>query len=150
MRKNRPPLTPEMRALIRAKLMTRRSMLAGTGAAALGVSTLAACGTGEKKKKLVAPADKSETEKVVGFANWGQYMDVDEEDETVFPTLAAFEKKSGLKVSYAEDINSNDEYYGKISGQLANGQDIGKDIVVFTDWMTGRMIKKGYTQPFTA
>ncbi len=151
MRKNRPPLTPELRALVRAQLMTRRSMLAGTGAAALGASTLAACGTGAKEKpKLVAPADRSAAEKVVGFANWGQYMDVDEKDETVFPTLVAFEKKSGLKVSYAEDINSNDEYYGKISGQLANGQDIGKDIVVFTDWMTGRMIKKGYTQEFTA
>ena len=31
-------------------------------------------------------------------------------------------------------------------GQLANGQDIGYDIVTLTDWMAARMIRLGYTQ----
>ena len=41
-----------------------------------------------------------------------------------------FEKQTGIKATYAEDIDDNDTYYGKIQGQLKNGHDIGKDIVV--------------------
>jgi spermidine/putrescine transport system substrate-binding protein len=147
MSKSRPPLSPEARALVRAQL-SRRSMLAGAGATALGLGAVSACGTGSSSApEIKAAADKSDAEKVVNFANWEQYMDVDDATKG-FPTLEAFEKKSGIKVTYAEDIDDNDSYYGKISGQLKNGQDIGKDIVVFTDWMAGRMISKGYTQAF--
>ena len=63
-----------------------------------------------------------------------------------YPTLEAFEAKTGIKVDYAEDIEDNDSFYGKINGQLKNGQDIGYDIVTLTDWMAARMIRLGYTQ----
>ena len=54
--------------------------------------------------------------------------------------------KTGIQVTYAEDIEDNDSFYGKVSGQLANGQDIGYDLIVLTDWMAARMIRMGYTQ----
>jgi spermidine/putrescine transport system substrate-binding protein len=81
----------------------------------------------------------------VAWANWTLYLDYDEATKT-YPTLEAFKQQSGLDATYSEDIDGNDTYYGKIQGQLANGQDIGKDIVVFTDWMAGRMVRMGYTQ----
>jgi spermidine/putrescine transport system substrate-binding protein len=57
-----------------------------------------------------------------------------------------FQQKTGIKATYAEDIDDNDAYYGKIQGQLKNGQDIGKDIIVLTDWMAARVIRQGYVQ----
>ena len=104
------------------------------------LAALAACGTGSARRPVAAasatgpakpsPAtDRSATEKVVNWANWTLYLDYDEETKK-YPTLEAFQKKSGLKATYAEDIDDNDTYYGKIQGQLKNGQDIGKDIIV--------------------
>ncbi len=155
-------LPPEVRALIsmqhRTGRLSRRSLLRGAGALGLG-AFLAACGTpgsgaapapsaagGPTDAPGPAPAaDVSDTEKTVAWANWTLYLDYDDETKT-YPTLEAFKQQSGIDASYSEDIDGNDTYYGKISGQLANGQDIGKDIVVFTDWMAGRMVEMGYTQ----
>ena len=104
------------------------------------LAALAACGTGSHAPsggggRPTGPAkpspatDRSATEKVVNWANWTLYLDYDEETKK-YPTLEAFQKKSGLKATYAEDIDDNDTYYGKIQGQLKNGQDIGKDVIV--------------------
>ena len=49
-------------------------------------------------------------------------------------------------MEYTEDINDNDEFFGKISPQLAAGRSPGRDVVVLTDWMAGRMIRLGYLQ----
>lgn len=150
------PLDPRLRALIDARL-SRRSVLLG----AAGLSALAACGTGSGTPSTGATAsrvpgagpspaaDRSDTEKVVNWANWTLYLDYDEKTKK-YPTLEAFQKASGLKATYAEDIDDNDTYYGKIQGQLRNGKDIGKDIVVFTDWMAGRCIRSLYVQQLDA
>jgi spermidine/putrescine transport system substrate-binding protein len=145
------PLDPRVRALVEARL-SRRSVLLG----AAGLSALAACGTGPATPsggstaasgpaKPSPAADRSTTEKVVNWANWTLYLDYDEKTKK-YPTLEAFQKQSGLKATYAEDIDDNDTYYGKIAGQLRNGKDIGKDVIVFTDWMAGRCIRSGYVQ----
>src|SRR5688572_5120301 len=79
-----------------------------------------------------APAeDLSSSKKLVRWANWTQYLDQDDE-LTSYPSLEAFEQQSGITATYAEDIDDNDTFYGKISGQLKNGQDIGYDIVTLT------------------
>jgi spermidine/putrescine transport system substrate-binding protein len=146
------PLDPRVRALVEARL-SRRSVLLG----AAGLTALAACGTGGDSPpagggagttgpaKPTPAADRSDQEKVVNWANWTLYLDYDE-DTKKYPTLEAFQKQSGIKATYAEDIDDNDTYYGKIQGQLKNGQDIGKDVVVFTDWMAARLIRSGYAQ----
>jgi spermidine/putrescine transport system substrate-binding protein len=92
-------------------------------------------------------ADRSATEKVVNWANWTLYLDLDEETNK-YPTLERFQSETGIKATYAEDIEDNDSYYGRIQAQLRLGQDIGKDIVVFTDYMAARMIRQGYAQKF--
>ena len=147
----RRPLDPRVQALVQARL-SRRSVLLG----AAGLATLAACGTGSSTPsgsggggtaaaKPSAAADRSATEKVVNWANWTLYLDYDE-DTKKYPTLEAFQKQTGIKATYAEDIDDNDTYYGKIQSQLRNGQDIGKDVIVFTDWMAARCIRSGFVQ----
>jgi spermidine/putrescine transport system substrate-binding protein len=144
------PIDPRVQALVRASL-SRRSVLLG----AAGLAALAACGTGSDTPsgsggstgpaKPSPAADKSATDKVVNWANWTLYLDYDEETKK-YPTLEAFQKTTGIKATYAEDIDDNDTYFGKIQSQLRNGQDIGKDIIVFTDWMAGRCVRSGYAQ----
>jgi spermidine/putrescine transport system substrate-binding protein len=154
--RRRPSLSPAEAALVRAQLsggragqsLTRRSLFGGAGALSLG-AVLAACGTGGSSGSSAAgpsPAkDLSKTDKVVNWANWTLYLDFDDKTKT-YPTLVNFEKINNIKATYDEAIEDNDSYYGKIQGQLKNGQDIGKDIIVFTDWMAGRVIRQGYTQ----
>ena len=143
-------LSPQVRALVRAQL-GRRSVLRGMGVAGLGVG-LAACGTGGTPSSggsgggaPQAAEDRSEEEQVVNWANWTLYLDLAEDGKT-YPSLETFQEQTGLEVSYSEDIDGNDSFYGRVQGQLANGDDIGQDIVVLTDWMAGRMIRLGYTQ----
>ncbi|GEL94342.1 ABC transporter substrate-binding protein [Cellulomonas composti] len=142
------PEDPLVRALVaqaqRANL-SRRTFLLGAVGTVGTAAVLAACGTGSPSSTAQTAKDVSATDKIVRWANWTQYLDQDD-DGTSYPTLVEFEKQSGLKVTYAEDIDDNDAFYGKVSGQLANGQDIGYDIVTLTDWMTARMIRLGYTQ----
>ena len=143
---NRAVRDERVQQLVRSQL-SRRTVLRGAGGAGVAAA-LAACGTGDTEdsaKPEPTVKDKSATDKVVRWANWPAYLDYDEDTKS-YPTLEKFESETGIKATYAEDIDDNDSYYGKIQGQLRNGDDIGKDIVVFTDWMAGRLIRQGYVQ----
>ncbi|KSU64927.1 ABC transporter substrate-binding protein [Arthrobacter sp. NIO-1057] len=145
----RLPQDPQIRALVKAmgqRSFSRRSVLSTAGALGL-TGLLAACGTGGSSgtKTEVAVTDISDTDPTVNWANWTLYLDYDDKKKT-YPTLDAFTKETGIKVNYAEDIDGNDSYYGKVQGQLKSGQDIGQDIITLTDWMAGRLIRQGYTQ----
>ena len=144
--RNRAVRDERVQQLVRSQL-SRRTVLRGAGGAGVAAA-LAACGTGDtgdSAKPEPTVKDKSATDKVVRWANWPAYLDYDEDTKN-YPTLEKFESETGIKATYAEDIDDNDSYYGKIQGQLRNGDDIGKDIVVFTDWMAGRLIRQGYVQ----
>ena len=130
------PLSPEARSIINSQI-SRRALLAGAGAVA-GAGALAACGSG---------GSSGAAKDTVRWANWTLYIDVDESGKK-YPTLEAFTKQSGIKVKYSEDINDNDEFFGKVQGQLKLKKDIGYDIVTPTDWMASRFIRLGYTQKF--
>lgn len=147
-RRDPSTLSPQARALIKAQL-GRRQVLAGFGAAGVGLG-LAACGTGgtpsaSSSGAPSAPADVSADDPTLNWANWTLYLDLADDGQT-YPSLEAFQEQTGITVAYSEDIDSNDSFYGRVQGQLANGQDIGQDIVVLTDWMAARMIRLGYTQ----
>lgn len=131
--------------------LTRRGLLTGTlGSAALlaTAGTLAGCGTkGAQQTEAGCKSDDlSATEKKLAFSNWPQYMDVDEKDESKRPTLDAFIAKSGIQVTYTEDVNDNNEFFGKVQNQLAGCQPTGRDLMVLTDWMAARMIRLGWIQ----
>jgi spermidine/putrescine transport system substrate-binding protein len=127
-------LSPEARSILNSRI-SRRAVLAGAGAVA-GASALASCG-----------GSGSDSATTVRWANWTEYLDLDEAG-TGYPSLQAFEEKFGLTAVYSEDINDNDEFYGKIQGQLKLGEDIGYDVITPTDWMAARLIRLGYTQKF--
>jgi spermidine/putrescine transport system substrate-binding protein len=106
--------------------MTRDELLR-RGAAGVTVLSLpgllAACGGGDD-------GGGGEVEDVLNFSNWPFYMDTEGKRH---PTLEQFTAQTGIEVNYFEDINSNDEYFAKIQGRLAQGQGIDRDIIVATD-----------------
>ena len=62
----------------------------------------------------------SDTEKLVNWSNWPEYIDVDDKTKAR-PTLDAFTKQTGIKVNYTEDYNDNDEFYAKVRPLLDGG-----------------------------
>ena len=90
--------------------------------------------------------DQSATSKELTWSSWVAY--VDEDDDGRRPTLEAFQRKSGINVELREDINDTAEFDAKVRPQLDAGQDIGRDLVVLTDWMCALWIAKGYAQWF--
>jgi spermidine/putrescine transport system substrate-binding protein len=148
-----PDLTsPAMRAALARGLTTRRTLM--TGMFGVGATlALAACGSegtsstasGGAAPTAAAAQDLSDTEKVVNWSNWPQYIDVSD-DEKTRPTIAAFEKESGITVNYTEDYNDNDEFYAKVRPLLEAGEDTGRDVWCSTDWMVSRLIQQGYVQ----
>src|SRR3990172_3796165 len=82
---------------------------------------------------------------VLNFSNWPFYIDVD--DETgVSPTLADFEAEFGIRVNYVEEIPDNDEFFAIIAPLLERGEDTGRDLIVLTDWMASRLIRRGWVE----
>ncbi|MFC8094150.1 spermidine/putrescine ABC transporter substrate-binding protein [Streptomyces sp. NPDC057301] len=127
--------------------LSRRTLLRTLGAgAALG--GLAGCGV---RPAYVSPGDRaatdvSATDKRLTWANWPLYIDTDDEDARRRPTLETFEKSAGISVDYVEEINDNDEFFGKISPALMNHQRTGRDLVVISDWMCARFVRLGWVQ----
>jgi spermidine/putrescine transport system substrate-binding protein len=147
-----PRIERALEEYIEAQRLSRRRFLGRAGSAGLaltGLSTvLAACGGVKGTQEEAAESSKQQAETVshpksaIGnwtFSNWPLYMDK--------KILKAFDKKYGGHVRYLEDINDNYEFFGKVRQQLEQGQPIGRDIVVLTDYMVSRWIRNGYAEP---
>ncbi|MFF3395285.1 spermidine/putrescine ABC transporter substrate-binding protein [Streptomyces sp. NPDC002669] len=127
--------------------MSRRSLLRALGATTAGAA-LAGCGV---PAAYVEPGDRagsdtSARDRSLHFANWPLYIDTDDEDESKRPTLDAFGRRTGISVTYTEEINDNDEFFGKISPALMNHQETGRDLIVVSDWMSARFVRLGWVQ----
>ncbi|MFE7774800.1 spermidine/putrescine ABC transporter substrate-binding protein [Streptomyces sp. NPDC057445] len=130
--------------------MSRRSLLRVLGAAGAGASGLALAGCGVPAA-FVEPADRagrdlSGRDRTLDFANWPLYIDTDDEDTSARPTLDAFAGRTGISVRYTEEINDNDEFFGKIGPALMNHQETGQDLIVVSDWMAARFVRLGWVQ----
>jgi spermidine/putrescine transport system substrate-binding protein len=138
------PIDPKQTALRRA--MSRRTLLQATGLGAAGLAVAACGGAGG------GGSDNGDGGggggDALSFSNWLGYLDLDEESGES-PSLVAFQEASGITVKYTEDINDNEEFYAKVRPQLEQGESIGRDLVVLTDWMAARWIRLGYTESFT-
>ena len=134
MKEKKENLEPEVKSLIKTAV-TRRNVLAGAGPVS-GAAFLAACGSGGGTKVDA---------KTVRWGNWTLYLDYDSKTKK-YPTLEKFKKESGINVAYLEDYNDNDEFWGKVQGQLKLKKDIGYDLVCPTDWMAARWIRLGYAK----
>jgi spermidine/putrescine transport system substrate-binding protein len=149
-------LSPEAAAVLSALPgragASRRTVLRGmfaAGAFAATGSALTACGMPGTRQDPAAcrATDRSTSDKKLVVSNWPLYIDVAEDDETKRPTLDAFSQQTGIDVTYTEDVNDNNEFFGKVRNQLAACQPIERDIMVLTDWMAARMIRLGWVQP---
>ena len=122
---------------------TRRVFLGRAGSLALA-SSLAGCGIEGTLERAAQGGDadpgRSATRRSpIGdwtFSNWPLYIDK--------KVLKTFDKQFGGHVKYVEDINDNDEFYGKVRQQLQADQPIGRDIVVLTDPMAGKWVRNRY------
>ncbi|MEP6623239.1 MAG: spermidine/putrescine ABC transporter substrate-binding protein, partial [Acidimicrobiia bacterium] len=119
-------------AMSRRQFIGRAGALFGT--ALVGPSVLAACGSSGGSKG--AGGAKS-----VSISNWTSYISDQSKKD--------FQRDTGIKLTYTEDINDNNEYFAKIRPNLSRHQSIGRDGFVLTDWMANRMINQvKWTQPF--
>ena len=136
-----------MSVSVAMRTTSRRTVLRGLAAATAWAAT--GCGMPGTRQDPAAcrSADESSSDKKLAVSNWPLYIDVDEDDESKRPTLDAFMADSGIQVTYTEDVNDNNEFFGKIRNQLSTCQSIDRDIIVLTDWMASRMIRLGWVQP---
>ncbi|WP_037679557.1 spermidine/putrescine ABC transporter substrate-binding protein [Streptomyces griseus] len=135
-----------MRPVSKTSLSRRSLLRAVGGTAALG--GLAGCGVPAAYVKPGdrAAVDHSADEKRLDWANWPLYIDTDDDDPNARPTLEEFEKRTGISVDYVEEINDNDEFFGKVSPALMNHQPTGHDLIVISDWMCARFVRLGWVQ----
>jgi spermidine/putrescine transport system substrate-binding protein len=131
--------------------LSRRRFLGragSTGLALTGLSTaLAACGSIEgtqsrEDSKRTDPTKVTHAKTEIGnwtFSNWPLYIDK--------KVIKNFNKKYGGKCKYVEEINDNNEFYGKIRQQLEQGQPIGRDIITPTDYLASRLVRLNYAEP---
>jgi spermidine/putrescine transport system substrate-binding protein len=130
----------------------RRAFLQRATAAGLTLSSasalLSACGGIDSEGGDKGTDAKSTPEAVkhaktaitaLTISNWPLYIDK--------KTVKQFDAKHGGKTEYNEDVNDNEEFFGKVRQQLADGQDIGRDIMVLTDWMAARCVRLEYLEP---
>jgi spermidine/putrescine transport system substrate-binding protein len=130
--------------------VSRRQLVKRLGAAGLTLSSagtlLAACG-GVKGTDKGAPTTKTASHpkvaiKELDFSTWPYYIDKKRQ------VLKDFEKQHpGSHVKYTEEINDNEEFFGKVRQQLQRGDSLNRDLVVLTDWMAARWVRAGWVEP---
>ena len=150
MAKQPSPEAADIIRLMRGSL-SRRRVLQAAGLSGVALAA-AACGAGggaadegTTTPSASAAEDKSDTDMTAVWSNWPLYIDIND-DTGERPSLAAFEKATGITVTYNEDINDNNEFFAKVRGELETGQSIKRDIVTLTDWMAALWIENGYAQ----
>lgn len=145
MSKHEPYDEAELKAMVH-RALTRRQFLnrsaVAAGSLALGSTLLDACGGGKEAAKGgdTASAAIGGGVKELRVSNWPLYIDA--------KTVPDFEAATGIKTTYTEDVNDNNEFFAKIDEPLKRGQSIDRDVIVLTDWMAARMIRLGYLAPF--
>ena len=117
----------------------RSAMAAAAGLVA--ALALTACGgdDGESTSTGVGVAEaqgKPAGELVI--SNWPLYIDKE--------TIPEFEQATGVSVKYVEDINSYDEFFGKMQPVLANGESAGRSLMVASDALAEKEYTLGYIQ----
>ncbi|MCU1427010.1 MAG: hypothetical protein JWL83_1010 [Actinomycetia bacterium] len=125
--------------LDRRQFIGRAGALAG--ALAFGPALLAACGSSSagvsaSGKGKQCPVPTQSTTKELSISNWPLYIDK--------KTVSEFQKATGIKTTYKEDYNDNDEYFAKVRPTLKACRGIGRDMIVSTDWMAARLINLGW------
>jgi spermidine/putrescine transport system substrate-binding protein len=106
------------------------------------VAGFAACGEDQPKTAEDAPvAPGGPVEGDLTISQWPLYIDPGKKG-----TIKEFERATGVRVKYIEDINDNAEFYGKLRPMLARGDSGGRSLITVSDWLAAKMYKLGYLQ----
>jgi spermidine/putrescine transport system substrate-binding protein len=132
--------------MLEEERFSRRRFVGRLGAAGVALSgasaLLAACGgtegTGDEERDVDVNHPQTAIDRL-NFANWPLYIDK--------KVVKDFERRFDAQVRYVEEINDNNEFFGKVQETLKRDQSIERDLVVLTDWMSARWIRLGYTEP---
>ena len=144
----RESLESALDRIITEDRMNRRRFVGRAGSTAFAATALsgflAACGGAEGQNEgeggQAAEVDHPKTELgEIVFANWPLYIDK--------KVVKQFNRETGAQLKYNEEINDNNEFFGKVRQPLEQDRAIGRDIVTLTDWMAARWIRLGYTEP---
>jgi len=122
------------------KQITR--ILFALSATLLVAAGLAACGggglSGSSNEDVPTAKGGESTGKTFNISSWPLYIDEN--------TISNFQKETGIKTVYTEDVNDNNQFFGKVQSQLSQGNSGGRSLIVITDWMAEKMWKLGYLQ----
>lgn len=110
-----------------------RLLASGAGAALLGPS-LAACQLISGGKQ-VAP---------LVISNWPLFIDTDQAGAP--GSVKRFEKATGIRVIYREDLNDPDSFFSRLRLPLAMGQAPEQDILIIPNWLASRFIRLGWVE----
>ncbi|MCO5316283.1 MAG: spermidine/putrescine ABC transporter substrate-binding protein [Solirubrobacterales bacterium] len=120
----------------------RWRLLGALMAAVLASFALAACGgnsglsgSGNEDVTTAKCGDASGSLKI---SNWPLYIDP--------KTIKEFQSETGIKTTYTEEVNDNNQFFGKVQGQFSQGNSGGRDLIIVTDWMAEKMWNLGYIQ----
>jgi spermidine/putrescine transport system substrate-binding protein len=126
---------------------SRRTFLQAAGfagLAALGSSALGGCGS---DPATVPPQAEAQTDELV-VSNWPAYVDVRRaHGHRVHPTIEAFQRRTGVRVRYHEDVTDNARFLSGVRDELAGGKPTGRDLFMLTDWMAAKLIRLGWLEP---
>lgn len=106
---------------------------------------LAACGGGggldegsNSDDVQIATGGSAEPGSKLTIADWPLFIDP--------KTIPEFQKETGIKTTYNEEINDTNEFFGKLQPLLKKGESGGRDIINLPDWMSKKMYDLGYIQ----
>ena len=92
--------------------------------AVAAVAIAAGCGdSGGTSGKDAAEVPAGPVKGKLQIAQWPAYVDPGKNG-----TINEFEKATGVHVDYIEDINDNNEFFGKLQPQLAKGESGGRTL----------------------
>jgi spermidine/putrescine transport system substrate-binding protein len=109
----------------------------------LGAAALSGCST-TPQKSLGGGGNTAGSSDSLVWSNWP--LSVDTADDGSIPSLAEFEKRTGIKADYLTDINSNDEWFAKVRPLMQSGQGLSSSLISPTDWLAGRFIELGWAE----
>jgi spermidine/putrescine transport system substrate-binding protein len=120
--------------------LSRRAFIHRTGRGVLAVGTLmtipgimAAC----------SPSGSSSSQ--VRWLNWPAYMDLSD-DESSFPSIAAFTEQTGIEVEYNEGLLDNADFLAQYSPDLRAGNNTSWDVMSPGGWVVERMVRNGWLE----
>jgi spermidine/putrescine transport system substrate-binding protein len=129
-------------------IISRRDLfrVAGGAGAAAALAALAA-GCGDDSDPGAAPSPSNGLPAVAGelsVAQWPLYIDRAKGQR---PTLEAFERESGIEVTYDETITDNQAFFAKLLPMFEQGRPTGFDLIALSDWVVNLMRGPGWIEP---